>query len=72
MSTGLVTDEKLLQQLTTNHKDNSILLWQNKDEGPVITHVIEGSDTKEILENILEILPNPNILDDQQFRVRSF
>lgn len=48
---------------------NRILLWQSKEGSPSITHFIEGSDTKEILENVLEILPNPDILDEQQFRV---
>lgn len=69
MSAGVVADKKMCKTLSEDYKNNPTLLWQNKDDGPAITHVIQGSDTKEILENILEILPNPQILDDQQFRV---
>lgn len=69
MSAGLITDKKLCKKLSEDYKNSPILLWQNKDDGPAITHVIQGSDSKEILANVLGILPNPEILDDHQFRV---
>lgn len=68
MHTGLIEEKELCEKLTGS-RENRIILWQSEKGKPSITHVIEGSDTKKMLENILEILPNPDILDEQKFRV---
>lgn len=66
----MVTDTDLCKKLSDDYHTNSIILLQKKnEETPTVVNVIQGSDTKEILENILEMLPNPETLDEQQFRV---
>lgn len=70
MTVALVTDKELCEKLVEDCNKNSILLWQYEDDKtPVVVHVIEGVDSKEILVNVLEILPNPETLNEQQFRV---
>lgn len=72
MSVGLITDKDLHKNLVKDDSENSIILWQNKNDGKFdVIHVIQASDTKEILEKVLEILPNPEILEEKQFRVSS-
>ncbi|KAJ3650312.1 hypothetical protein Zmor_022007 [Zophobas morio] len=64
MSVGLVTSPQLCDQVSESHKINPVVLWQPDDK----VHKIAGSDSKEILESVLNILPNPPSLDEQQFQ----
>lgn len=71
MSVGLIENVDLQEKLSKENKDKSIIFWQiREDQGKAAAiHPIEGSDTKEILEKILSILPNPEILDEERFKV---
>lgn len=78
MGVGLVTDAGLCGQIYKDFKNNQIVFWKideeagKKETSPVSEiHVIQGSDTKEILNSVLGFLPNPKLLDDSDFRVRN-
>lgn len=75
MSVGLVTDSELCETISKNEKESRIIFRQVKlneeDEElaePKI-HVVKGSDTKEIADKVLELLPEPKILDEEKFKV---
>lgn len=76
MSVGVVEDLELCDKISNTHKTNPVVLWQvekekNKESQPFTSlSDIAGSDSKEILENILSILPNPESLNEEQFKVR--
>nr|XP_023014480.1 dnaJ homolog subfamily C member 10-like [Leptinotarsa decemlineata] len=71
---GKVKDEDLCEKLSENYKSKPIILSQANENtspdstGSVVVQDIEGSDTKEILENTLGKLPNPITLDEHKFR----
>lgn len=78
MSVGIIRDPQLCDLIHKLHTSNPVVLWKVnetdsfKDEtslGAEI-HPIEGADTKEILENILNLLPNPKLLDEKDFQVQ--
>lgn len=69
MSTGIIKDEKLCDKIYESHKMNPVVFWQVKDDGTSEVHSIEGSDSKEILDKILNILPNPETIDEERFKV---
>lgn len=58
----------MCEKLSPNYKEQPIIFWQIK-KGKVAVHNIEGADTKEILENILNKLPNPKSVDAEDFKV---
>ncbi|XP_022905915.2 dnaJ homolog subfamily C member 10-like [Onthophagus taurus] len=49
--------------LCESHKSSSILFYENGQ-----AHPIDGSDTKEIISNILEYLPNPTQITTEKFK----
>ncbi|XP_018569443.1 dnaJ homolog subfamily C member 10-like [Anoplophora glabripennis] len=67
ISTGIVNDETLCVNISPNYKDHPIAFWQVKD-GKIAVHSIKGADTKEILENVLNKLPNPKSVDAEGFK----
>lgn len=75
MGVGLITDANLCETIYKNYKNNPVVLWK-VDENEIDPtsdkeiHVIQGSDTKEILNSVLSFLPNPIELDESDFRVR--
>jgi hypothetical protein len=72
MSVGVVTDRELCEKISSSYKSDPVVLWrgdETKSEGFVTVHTIKGSDSKEILDNVLSILPNPESLNEQQFQV---
>lgn len=71
MGVGLVVDANLCNEIYSNYKNNPVVLWK-VDEGTSKkeVHLIEGADTKEILNSVLNFLPNPVELDESDFRVR--
>lgn len=73
MQTGLVTDVDLAEKMSSDYKGQPIIYWKgvkdddaNADSERI--HKISGSDTKEIVENILSVLPNPEVLDEEAFK----
>ncbi|KAH0813437.1 hypothetical protein GEV33_009353 [Tenebrio molitor] len=71
MSVGVVTDRELCEKISSSYKSDPVVLWrgdETKSEGFVTVHTIKGSDSKEILDNVLSILPNPESLNEQQFQ----
>lgn len=67
LSVGIVTDEELSKTISQSQTDSTIILWQAKPVSAI--HTIQGSDSKEILNNVLGYLPNPDQLSDSDFRV---
>ncbi|KAG5887580.1 hypothetical protein JTB14_009988 [Gonioctena quinquepunctata] len=71
---GIVKEEKLCEKLSEDFRNKPVILWQTEkptksdSKDIVVIHVIEGSDSKEILENTLDKLPNPVTLDEGKFR----
>lgn len=68
--TGIVNDETLCGTISTDYKKHPIIFWQIK-EGKIAVHNIEGADTKEILEDVLNKFPNPESVDAEGFKVIS-
>ncbi|KAJ8942244.1 hypothetical protein NQ318_003091 [Aromia moschata] len=65
--TGDVKDTDLCEQISVDYKEKPVVFWQ-VEKGGIDIHSIAGADTKEILESILNKLPNPEILDEEKFR----
>lgn len=71
---GIVEDKDLCETFSEDYKLNPVILWQvkgksGKDIPEFTVHSIKGSDSKELLENVLSLLPNPEILDEKKFQV---
>lgn len=66
--TGIVKDGVLCEKISSDYKNRPIIFWQSK-KGKIAVHSIEGADTKEILENVINKLPNPEFLDAEDFKV---
>ncbi|KAJ8922000.1 hypothetical protein NQ315_008638 [Exocentrus adspersus] len=64
---GIVTDDELCKKISPNYRKHPIVFWQIK-EGKRGVHSIHGADTKEILENVLNKLPNPESVDADKFK----
>lgn len=77
MSVGTVNDASLCGSIQSDYKINPVVFWQvdeqnfDKDapDSSAEVHTIIGSDTKEIVEKVLALLPNPQLLDNDSFRV---
>lgn len=70
MPVGLITDKALCTKISTSHNSNPIILWQgNTEEYLENLYFEQASDSKQILNSVLQILPNPDRLTDDQFRV---
>ncbi|KAK9752946.1 Thioredoxin [Popillia japonica] len=65
VSVGVVSDEELWKNISQSDVETAVILWQAT---PTSLHKIHGSDHKEILDNILNYLPNPDQLTDADFR----
>lgn len=75
MSVGKVIEESLCEKLVENYQENSVILLlrtESVSTSPLLLHVIHGSDTKDILENVLVNLPNPEIVNEEKFKVNFF
>lgn len=67
MKVGLITDSDLCNKLTDS--DFNVLFWQPKKESvDEVATAISGSDLQEIVKNVLNLLPNPDILDETTFK----
>lgn len=77
MSVGVVTDSQLCDKIYKQHTEIPVVFWKVNDtvelntDDLVFAEVIpiEGSDAKEILDNVLNVLPNPKVLDENDFKV---
>lgn len=77
MPVGVVNDASLCGLIQTDYKTNPVVFWkldeQNLDtyspDSIGEAHTIIGSDTKEIVEKVLALLPNPQLLDNDSFKV---
>ena len=73
MSVAKVTDSDLCDEIFEKHHESHIVLWKLRESDVESTlpqmHVISGSDTKEIVDKILSLMPNPIQLDNDKFRV---
>ncbi|CAH1105266.1 unnamed protein product [Psylliodes chrysocephalus] len=71
VSVGKVIEESLCEKLVENYQENSVILLlrtESVSTSPLLLHVIHGSDTKDILENVLVNLPNPEIVNEEKFK----
>lgn len=68
VSVGIVHDLELSNRIS---KENSIVFWHVNDDETVSIEKIDGADSKELVENFLSKLPNPEELNDDQFKVKS-
>ncbi|KRT80031.1 Thioredoxin, partial [Oryctes borbonicus] len=66
VSIGVVTDEELAKDISQSDPETTIVLWQAQPISKI--HKIKGSDHKEIVNDVLSHLPNPNQLTDEDFR----
>ncbi|XP_060524130.1 dnaJ homolog subfamily C member 10-like [Cylas formicarius] len=64
---GVVKDSDLCHEILDSYKIQSVVFWQIVDKNIPEVHAIEGSDSKEILNKVLSIIPNPPVLDEKQF-----
>lgn len=77
MPVGIIRDEDLCNLIHVNHRTNPIVFWRvdeqnlekNSPDSTAEVHAIIGSDTKEVVEKVLALLPNLQILDDNSFGV---
>lgn len=75
MPVGVVKDSELCEKISDSYRNNPIVFWQvdsNQEtvsESYATLHNIQGSDNKEILNEILNILPNPETIDEKRFAV---
>lgn len=69
LQVGLVKDNELCKDISDNYKNHPLVFWQIDDKKIPQVHVIEGSDYKEIVDKILNILPHPPVLDEIKFHV---
>lgn len=66
---GTVTDSELAEQISIKYRKSPIIYWKaKKKEEESQFEEIPGSDAKEIVENILNKLPNPETIDEQRFK----
>lgn len=80
MSVGVISDPTLCENIHKSHLQNPVVFWKVDDtdsleEKPQSTsevHVIQGADSKEILEAVLNLLPNPKLLNETDFQVKMF
>lgn len=72
VSVGIVKEEELCQRLSDEYKTKPIILLQaatlDASTSPLTMHTIKGSDTKELLQSILALLPNPQTVDEKDFQ----
>lgn len=72
MRVGIIKDRELCEQISESHKNQPIVFWQIDAKNIPEVHTVEGSDSKEILDKILNILPTPPLLDEKKFHVNTF
>ncbi|XP_017779588.1 PREDICTED: dnaJ homolog subfamily C member 10-like [Nicrophorus vespilloides] len=64
MMVGVIEDETLSSEI---YKDQtSVVFWQIGEDAKA--HPITGSDSKEILDNVLDLLPNPVAITEVDFK----
>ncbi|XP_066146223.1 dnaJ homolog subfamily C member 10-like [Euwallacea fornicatus] len=67
LQVGLIKDRDLCHEISDTYKSHPIIFWQIDTNRIPKVHVIEGSNTKEIIDKILNILPMPPLLDENKF-----
>ncbi|XP_018335053.1 dnaJ homolog subfamily C member 10-like [Agrilus planipennis] len=65
MSVGLIKDKELSKKFTSDYIKNPIVFWQLTEFSEI--HIVGGSDFKEIVENVLSLLPDLQHLNDEAF-----
>lgn len=77
MQTGIVTDLDLCDKIYPDHKNTPVVFWKPaedetkpKEKNPKENvYPVDGVDAKEIVDKILELLPEPQTLDEAIFKV---
>lgn len=80
MSVGVISDPSLCENIHKSYSQNPVVFWKVDDANSMEeqslssseVHIIEGSDAKEILEAVLNLLPNPKLLNESDFQVGMF
>ncbi|ERL92534.1 hypothetical protein D910_09847 [Dendroctonus ponderosae] len=72
LSVGIVKDSELCEKISESFKKQPIIFWQIDATNIPEVHIVEGSDSKEILDKILNILPTPPLLDEKKFHGGAF
>lgn len=71
MPVRMVEDYGLVEKVYKSYKEGPIILWlvdETDVENAGIAHNVMGSDMKEIMDKILNILPNPPTLNEDDFQ----
>lgn len=72
MPVRIVEDIELVKKISESHLEEPVLLWlidESDEEKTGKAFNIAGADTKEMVESILNILPNPQMLNKNDFEV---
>ncbi|XP_050310725.1 dnaJ homolog subfamily C member 10-like [Anthonomus grandis grandis] len=67
LQVGLITDPKLSEDISEDYRTQPLVFWEVDSKKIPKVHIIDGSDFKEIVDKILNILPNPPLLDENKF-----
>lgn len=73
MPVRLVEDIDLSKKIYDSYLDDSVVLWLVDEEDLEKNgkaYNVMGSDSKEIMDKILNILPNPQMLNEEDFKVK--
>lgn len=67
VAAGVILDDNLAEKIDKTFKDNRIIYWKKEDSNISIKK-IDGSDFIELMENILNLLPGPQLIDEVHFK----
>ncbi|XP_044756368.1 dnaJ homolog subfamily C member 10-like isoform X2 [Coccinella septempunctata] len=67
VTAGVVLDEKLAKKIDKDFKNHKIIYWKKEEGDNVSVQHVQGSDCIELMENILNLLPRPELIDEGHF-----
>ncbi|CAH1121720.1 unnamed protein product [Ceutorhynchus assimilis] len=67
LQVAIIKDRDLCEEISDSYKSQPLIFWQMDDKKIPKVHIIQGSDFKEIVDKILNILPHPPLLDENKF-----
>lgn len=73
MPVRMIDDIDLAKKIFDSYLEESVVLWLMDEKDPDKkgkAYNVMGSDTKEIMDNILNLLPNPQMVNEDDFKVK--
>lgn len=58
----------MAQKIDEDFKNHNMIYWKREKDDYNVIHV-EGSDCIELMENMLNLLPRPKLIDENEFNV---